>query len=44
MVSEIEALFGYYLDCLNRHDRVKQYVSNPENGFEGLAKLLTSRI
>lgn len=41
--SEIEALFGYYLDCLNRHDRVKQYVSNPENGYEGLAKLLTSR-
>ena len=42
--SEIEALFGYYLDCLNRHDRVRQYVSNPENGYEGLAKLLTSRI
>ncbi|HKU75727.1 MAG TPA: hypothetical protein VJR02_17580 [Pyrinomonadaceae bacterium] len=42
--SEIEALFGYYLDCLNRHDRVKQYVANPENGYEGLAKLLTSRI
>ena len=42
--SEIESLFGYYLDCLNRHDRVKQYVSNPENGYEGLAKLLTSRI
>ena len=42
--SEIEALFGYYLDCMNRHDRVKQYVSNPENGYEGLAKLLTSRI
>jgi hypothetical protein len=42
--SEIEALFGYYLDCLNRHDRVKQYVSNPENGYEGLAKLLKSRI
>lgn len=42
--SEIEALFGYYLDCLNRHDRVKQYISNPENGYEGLIKLLTSRI
>ena len=41
--SEIEALFGYYLDCLNRHDRVKQYISNPENGYEGLAKLLGSR-
>jgi hypothetical protein len=42
--SEIEALFGYYLDCLNRHDRVKQYISNPENGYEGLAQLLGSRI
>lgn len=41
--SEIDALFGYYLDCLNRHDRVKQ-ISNPENGYEGLANLLKSRI
>jgi uncharacterized protein YdiU (UPF0061 family) len=35
--SEIDALFGYYLDCLNRHDRLKQYISSPENGYEGLA-------
>ena len=42
--SEIEVLFGYYLDCLNRHDRVKTYISNPENGYEGLATLLASRI
>ena len=28
--SEINALFGYYLDCLNRHDRVKQYILNAE--------------
>jgi hypothetical protein len=42
--SEIEVLFGYYLDCLNRHDRVKTYISNPENGYEGLASLLASRI
>jgi len=41
--SEIEALFGYYLDCLNRHDRVRQYISNRENGYEGLDKLLGSR-
>jgi hypothetical protein len=39
--SEIEALFGYYLDCLNRHDRVKQYILNPQNGYEGLADLLS---
>ena len=42
--SEIEALFGYYLDCLNRHDRLKRYISNSDNGYEGLAKLLASRI
>jgi len=42
--SEIDLLFGYYLDCLNRHDRVKTYISNPENGYEGLAKLLALRI
>lgn len=44
MDSEIETLFGYYLDCLNRHDRVKQYISNPQNGYEGLASLLKSRL
>jgi hypothetical protein len=42
--SEIDSLFGYYLNCLMRHDRVKQYISNPNNGYEGLAKLLASRI
>jgi hypothetical protein len=42
--SEIEALFGYYLDCLRRHDRVKQYIANAENGYEGLIGLLKSRI
>jgi hypothetical protein len=42
--SEINALFGYYLDCLNRHDRVKRYISNPENGYEGLANLLKTRV
>jgi hypothetical protein len=42
--SEIEAIFGYYLDCLKSHDRVRHYISNPENGYEGLADLLTSRI
>jgi hypothetical protein len=41
--SEIEALFGYYLDCLTRHDRVKQYISNPDNGYEGLTNRLISR-
>ena len=42
--SEIEALFGDYLDCVNRHDRGRQYISDRKNGYEGLADLLTSRI
>lgn len=42
--SEIESLFGYYLDCLCRHDRLKQYISDAEHGYEGLAKLLMARI
>lgn len=42
--SEIDSLFGYYLDCLKRHDRVRQYISNPENGYEGLTKLLAARV
>jgi hypothetical protein len=42
--SEIEALFGYYLDCLNRHDSMRQYISSPGNGYEGLAKLLALRV
>ena len=41
--SEIESLFGYYLDCLNRHDRLKQYIANAENGYEGLTNLLAAR-
>lgn len=41
--SEIEALFGYYLDCLDRHDRVKKYIANTANGYEGLADLLKTR-
>ena len=41
--SEIEVLFGYYFDCLNRHQRVKQYIADPENGYEGLAEMLATR-
>jgi hypothetical protein len=41
--SEVEDLFGYYLDCLKRHDRVQKYINNPTNGYEKLAGLLRSR-
>lgn len=38
--SEVEDLFGYYLACLRRHDRIRTYINDPNNGYEGLAKLL----
>jgi hypothetical protein len=41
--SEVEDLFGYYLNCLNRHADVRDYVLNLENGYEGIAKLIGNR-
>jgi hypothetical protein len=41
--SEVEYLFGYYLNCLNRHADVRKYILNLENGYEGLAKLIGKR-
>ncbi len=41
--SEVEDLFGYYLNCLNRHADVREYILNLENGYEGLANLLGKR-
>jgi hypothetical protein len=38
--EDIEALFGYYLDCLQRHDEVAAYVRNREKGFEYLREIL----
>jgi hypothetical protein len=38
--SEVQDLFGYYLACLRRHDRVRTYITDPSNGYEGLARLL----
>src|SRR5262249_34409031 len=37
-LSEFEGLFDYYLRCLNRHPRVKNFIL--ENGYEDLDKLL----
>lgn len=37
--SEVDDLFGYYLACLRRHDRVRSYIKDPGNGYEGLARL-----
>ena len=38
--SEVHDLFGYYLGCLKRHATVRAYISNSENGYEGLADLI----
>lgn len=36
--EEIKDLFGYYLDCLKRHDIVRRYIK--ANGYERLNELL----
>lgn len=38
--EDIEDLFGYYLNCLKRHERVRKYIDNPINGYEKLSQLL----
>ncbi|MCI0487720.1 MAG: hypothetical protein L0229_14095 [Blastocatellia bacterium] len=38
--QEVDDLFNYYLECLKRHDRVREYISREENGYERLRKLL----
>lgn len=41
--SEVEVMFGYYLDCLKRHETVRTYIRDPKNGYEGLAQLIEKR-
>src|SRR5258705_7675820 len=41
--SEVEDLFGYYLNCLHRHTDVRNYILDLKNGYEGLAKLIGNR-
>jgi hypothetical protein len=41
--QEVEVLFGYFLDCLQRHERVLAYIRDPENGYEKLRAFLDSR-
>jgi hypothetical protein len=41
--GQVEDLFGFYLDCLERHTVVKGYILKLANGYEGLASLLSSR-
>ena len=41
--SEVNDLFGYYLSCLERHEKVRAYIANAETGYELLAALLEAR-
>lgn len=38
--ENVRDLFGYYLDCLKRHERVRKYIGNPTNGYEKLDQFL----
>ena len=39
--SDVEALFGYYLDCLRKHREVVAYVRDQQKGFEYLSRMLS---
>lgn len=39
--NEIESLFGYYLDCLEKCGQVRNYIAN--KGYEHLNNLLQAR-
>jgi hypothetical protein len=38
--KDVQALFGYYIDCLKKHQATMAYISDSRNGFEHLRKLL----
>ena len=40
--TDVQALFGYYLDCLRRHTDVVGYIRNKEKGFEYLSKIMSA--
>jgi hypothetical protein len=37
---DVQALFGYYLECLKRHRSVLEYIQNEDKGFDYLRQLL----
>lgn len=41
--AQVEDLFGFYLNSLEKHRAVAQYVREEANGYEGLAGLLNQR-
>ena len=40
--EEVRTLFGYYLECLGRHSRVRNYIDEPTNGYEELRKFMAA--
>lgn len=40
--TDVQALFGYYLDCVRRHKDVVGYIRNKEKGFEYLSKIISA--
>jgi hypothetical protein len=38
--TDMQALFGYYLNCLRRHKNLVAYIQNKEKGFEYLSKIV----
>jgi len=39
--TDVQALFGYYLNCLRRHKELMAYIQNKEKGFEYLSKIFS---
>lgn len=38
--QDVQALFGYYLGCLRRHQAIVEYIEKDENGFDYLRDFL----
>jgi len=41
--EDVEAMFGYYLDCLSKHRIVVEYVQDETRGYEYLREHLAER-
>jgi hypothetical protein len=37
---DVETLFGYYFECLKRHERVRSYIRDPANDYQTLRRFL----
>jgi hypothetical protein len=41
--DDVENSFRYYLDCLKKPDKVREYIEDENKGYENLRKYLRSR-